>query len=102
MVVLRADGRMIGYYIGFVAPGLHYKTTLTFTTDIFYIAPEHRGRGNGDLLLGALERELKRRGVKLAYVGSKNHKPSEFLFTANGYEPCETLFCKWIGDDHGA
>ncbi len=42
-VALREAGAIIGYYVGFVAPGLHYKTCLTLTTDIFYLDPDRRG-----------------------------------------------------------
>ena len=38
--VIREAGEMIGYFIGFIAPGLHYKTCLTCTMDIFFIAQD--------------------------------------------------------------
>ena len=37
IVVLRQDGRIIGYYWGFIAPGLHYASCLTATMDIFFV-----------------------------------------------------------------
>jgi len=35
LVTLREAGRVVGYFIGFVAAGLHYRTCLTLTMDIF-------------------------------------------------------------------
>src|SRR5438105_80610 len=70
---LRVDGKLVGYWIAIVAPGFHYQSTLTATMDILWIMPQHRGQNAGKLLHGAMEQELKRRGVKLWWVGSKTH-----------------------------
>jgi GNAT superfamily N-acetyltransferase len=59
LVTLREDGEIVGYFIGFVAPGLHYKTCLTLTMDIFYVLPEHRGSGGGVILFKAVEKEAR-------------------------------------------
>src|SRR3546814_12396519 len=45
LVTLRKAGKIVGYFVGFIAPGLHYQTCLTLTMDIFYVLPEHRGDG---------------------------------------------------------
>ena len=39
MMVCRRNGLMIGYVIGFVRPHLHYRKSLTFICDIFYVLP---------------------------------------------------------------
>jgi len=63
-MVMRENGEMVGYFIGFIAPGLHYSTCLTCIMDIFYIKPEKRGAAlPGVRLFRAVEEELKRRGV---------------------------------------
>lgn len=95
---LRVDGVLAGYWICIVAPGFHYQSTLTATMDILWIVPEHRGRGAFKLLYDALERELRRRGVKLWWVGSKNHASIHGLLEAMGFQAAETYLCKWIGD----
>lgn len=38
-ITLRKAGQMVGYFIGFIAPGLHYSTCLTCQMDIFYVLP---------------------------------------------------------------
>lgn len=43
LVTLREMGELIGYFIGFIAPGLHYRTCLTCTMDIFYVRQDKRG-----------------------------------------------------------
>jgi GNAT superfamily N-acetyltransferase len=97
-VTLRKKGELIGYFIGFIAPGLHYKTCLTCTMDIFYVHPEHRGNGGGFTLFEFVEKELKRRGVDRWMVGSKLHKDASFLFERLGFERVEIYYSKMLGD----
>lgn len=94
----RENGEIIAYFVGFVAPGLHYRTCLTLTMDIFWVRPDHRGKSAGLRLFSAVENEAKRRGVKRMFMGSKLHKDSGWLFARMGYEPVETYYSKWIGD----
>jgi len=98
VVTLREDGKLVGYFVGFVAPGFHYKTCLTYTMDIFYVHPDHRGNGGGAIMVNCLEKELKRRGVKRIFMGTKCHRPSGWMFEKLGYEQVEIYYSKWIGD----
>lgn len=98
-VTLRETGLLMGYFVGFIAPGLHYQTCLTCHMDIFYVHPDHRGKRGGLILYKALEDELKRRGVQRIYAGFKVHMPeAERLYQALGYELCEKTYAKWIGE----
>lgn len=97
-MVVRDAGQLIGYFIGFVAPGLHYRTCLTLTMDIFYIHPEHRGNNTGFKLFKAVEGEAKHRGVDRLYVGSKVHLDASWLFQRLGYEEVERYYTHWLGD----
>ena len=98
LVTLRQEGRLMGYFVGFIAPGLHYKTCLTCTLDIFYVHPDVRGRMGGVRLFKAVKAELQRRGVKRWFVGSKLHKDASRLFEALGFAPVETYYSMWIGE----
>lgn len=95
---LRECGELIGYFVGFVAPGLHYQDCLTLHMDIFYVVPEHRGAHGGITLFSAVKREAKRRGVKAWYVGNKEHAKvhATALFEAMGFEKAETTYCMWL------
>lgn len=97
-MVVRERGELIGYFIGFVAPGLHYQTCLTLIMDIFYVHPEHRGNSTGFKLFKAAEDEAKRRGVQRMFVGSKCHLDASWLFERLGYERCEVTYTHWLGD----
>jgi len=97
-MVVRDAGELIGYFIGFVAPGLHYKTCMTLIMDIFYVHPDHRGNSTGGKLFKAVEVEAKKRGVQRMFVGSKCHLDASFLFEKLGYERCEVTYTHWLGD----
>lgn len=97
-VALRDAGELAGYFIGFVAPGLHYETCLTCIQDIFYVKPDERGQAAGKILFDFVESELERRGVQRLITNSKNHFPAAWMFDRRGYEPIETIHSLWIGD----
>lgn len=97
-VTLRDAGQLVGYFIGFIAPGLHYSTCLTCTMDIFYVRPDKRGGRAGVKLFKAVEEELRRRGVDRWFVGSKCHKDASWLFEHLGFEQVEVYYSKWLGD----
>lgn len=97
-ITLRDAGKLAGYFVGFVAPGLHYSTCLTCIQDIFYVKPDERGMAAGNILFEFVENELKRRGVQRLVTNSKNHFPAAWLFDRRGYESIETIHSKWLGD----
>ncbi len=97
-ITAREKGELIGYFIGFISPGLHYSTCLTCTMDIFYIHPEHRGSNFGFKLFDFVEKELKRRGVDRWYVGSKCHLDASWLFERLGFDRVEVTYSKYMGD----
>lgn len=98
VVTLRDVGRLVGYFIGFIAPGLHYQTCLTLTMDIFWTHPDIRGGLAGVKLFREVEKEAKRRGVQRMFYGSKLHRDASRLFEFLKMDPVETYYSKWIGD----
>lgn len=97
-VVAREMGKIVGYFVGFVAPGLHYQTCLTLTMDIFWLHPLARKGSSGIKLFRFVEAEARNRGVQRIFVGSKLHKDASALFERLKYDPVETYYSKWIGD----
>ena len=97
-IALRDAGHMIGYWTAFIAPGLHYGSTLTATLDMWFVAPDHENGVATMILMRAVESEYRRRGVKRSFVGEKNHRPCGRLYRAFGYAPVETHYSKMIGD----
>lgn len=95
---VREDGQLVGYYVGFIAPGLHYRTCLTCTTDIFYVAPHLRTGFCGIKLFREVQRELKRRGVQRWFMGSKQRADASALFERLKAEKVETYYSLWLGN----
>jgi GNAT superfamily N-acetyltransferase len=97
VVTLRFDGALVGYFVGFVKPGLHYNTCLTLQMDVYYIAQEHRNKAMGALkLFRKVEAVARKRGVAYIVHGSKLHKDSGRLFKALGYAPAEMWYGKFL------
>lgn len=96
-VTLRDHGRLVGYWVAIVAPGLHYKGCLTATMDIWNLLPEYENGVAAMILMRAVEKEYRRRGVRRAITGEKIHHPCGRLYRAFGYEPVETYYSKLMG-----
>jgi hypothetical protein len=99
-VALRDAGELIGYIISIVAPGLHYSTCLTAHMDILFVHPDRRDAAAKGVLMmiDTLEAELRRRGVKRWFMGTKLHKDIGVIFRRRKFEPVEMTYTKWIGD----
>lgn len=97
-VTLREAGALIGYFVGFIAPGLHYRSCLTCTMDIFFVHPDKRHGRAGIQLFKAVEQELRRRRVQRWFVGSKSHADASKLFEYLEFNKVETYYSKWLGD----
>jgi len=95
-MTLREAGKLIGYFIGFVAPGLHYSTCLTCHMDILFVHPEHRNGRAGTVLFKELEKELRRRGVQRWFVGTKCHHDISKFFERLGFERVEYVYSKML------
>lgn len=97
-ITLREAGALVGYFIGFVAPGLHYRTCLTLTMDILYVHPEKRMNGGGKVLFDFVKQEAQRRGVQRWFVGTKVHADIGPFLEKMGFELCEKTYTQWLGD----
>lgn len=99
LVTARAAGELVGYVILILGGALHYGSTLTAKMDAIWIHPDHRDGTAGKRLLAATKAELQRRGVKLWWMGSKDHKSIAALYRALGFEQQESYFALWLGED---
>ncbi len=78
-----------GTVVGFGSCGTTRHPSLPFSGEIYtlYVAPDHQRRGIGSLLLGALLRDLRRRGHRSALVWALSDNPSRFFYEAMGAVP---------------
>lgn len=96
IVTVRRHGLLIGYHVAIVSAHLHYASTLHGITDVYWIAPECRHGVTAMRLFQAVERELKRLGVKKLFTATKLHLDQGPLFERLGYKPVERLYAKII------
>jgi hypothetical protein len=106
-VVLREAGRVVAYFVGFVAPGLHNQACLVLTMDIFWLHPDYRDDDSlteveAEMLcmqlFEAVKAEAQRRGVHRPFFGSKFHKSADALFEALGMTQVESYYSAWWGE----
>ena len=97
-VTLRDKGKLVGYFVGFLAPGLHYFDCLTLQLDIFYVLPEYRGNAHGKKLMAHVHKAAKDKGANLWIMGLKEaHRPHmEKLLLECGFEPFERHYSLWL------
>lgn len=97
-VAAREAGQIVGYFIGFINPALHYRGCLTCIMDIFYIRRDKRVAMTGLRMFRFVEQELRRRGVKRWFMGSKVKADASVLFERLDFEKVETFYSKWLGE----
>lgn len=97
-ITLRDGDKLAGYYIGFIGPELHYRSTIENKQDIFYILPEYRGQNGGEVLFKRVQEESLRRGVMRWYVNCKAHHEAfaTKLFEKLGFAKSDVQFSKLL------
>jgi GNAT superfamily N-acetyltransferase len=97
ILTLRDEGRMVGYYLAFVFPHVHYFSSgLMSFTDVYYVQPRYRRGEYGVALLTEAERTLRDRGVTKAYLSCKVHKDLTPLFELLGWHKTDYAFSKML------
>lgn len=94
----RDEGVLVGYFVVFVSPHIHYKDHLFAKNDLIYLKPSYRKGFVGVKLIKFAEKCLKEDGVSVMVVNTKNHRPFHKLMMFLGFSPSETLYSKYIGD----
>lgn len=93
-VALRDQGKLVGYWTAIVVPHLHYETCLTAQMDMWNVLPDYENGIASMILMRAVHREYRRRGVQRSFCGEKIHRPCGRLYRAFGYVPVETHYMK--------
>ena len=96
IVTARNEGRLVGYFISFIAPHMHYQEHSFAVNDILFIAPEYRGSGVGADMFSYAEAELKALGVSVVMIAMKTHSPFDELCKGLGYSNVERVYSKYI------
>lgn len=98
VLTARSDGRIVGYHVSIVRPHLHYKSSLSSFTDMYYVSPDHRKGMVGVRLFKEAEKTLRARGVQKMFTGTKLSLDMGRIFERLGWVETERLYTKYIGD----
>lgn len=97
VITARCGTELVGYHISFVTPHMHYSNDLMCFTDIFFLKREYRKGLAGLGLFRAIEREMRKLGVKKLVTGCKVHLDLGVIFRRLGWTMTDHLYAKYIG-----
>jgi hypothetical protein len=101
LVTVRDAGALIGYHLAILQPHLHYRTSKTAFTDIYFVKRDYRaGTGIGLRLFREVTAALRRAGVQKIYTGCKVHHDISAVLERVGYRLTEKMFTLLIEEDH--
>ena len=89
VVTARADGALIGYYISFIMPHLHYQDCIIAMNDILFIKKEYRHGRVGMKIISFAEQELIKRGVHRMIIHVKTQHDFSPLLVHMGFNETE-------------
>ena len=92
------DGNVIGYFISFVQPHIHYASTTFAMNDVLYVKPDMRHTGLALKMFKWAEEDLKGLGVDVMTLHVKSDKMFASLCKEFGAERTEIMYSKFIGD----
>lgn len=94
LVLVRDDGRLIGYHSFVMRTHLHAKSTLMAFADVYYILPEYRYGRIGIKMFLFAESSLKDLGVKQIYNATTMKLNNGPIFKRLGYTHIEDVYVK--------
>ena len=92
IITARDSGNLIGYYLWFLMPHMHYcEAGPMGLTDMYFVLPEYR-RGVGAKLFIFSKMELEKRGVIKAITSCKAHSDQSAMLDALGWTLSDYTF----------
>lgn len=98
VMTARDDGKIVGYFISFIQPHMHYKDTVFAMNDILFIHPDYRKGSIGFKLFKKAEESLKGIGVDVVLIHAKVKNDFKPLMDKLGFNRAEYSYSKYIGD----
>lgn len=95
---VRDKEKLVGYFVVFVQPHIHYSEHVFAMNDIIYLDPDYRGGKTAFNLINFAESTLANSGVSVLMINMKVHAPFDKLLRGCGFENTEMLYSKYIGD----
>lgn len=93
-VTVRNEGKLIGYFLSFVIPHLHYKDHIFSSNDVVFVSKEYRKGTIAAKMFKFAEATLKEKGVTKMHVNVKLANDFGSLLERLGYVPIERIYEK--------
>lgn len=95
IATVRDDGKIVGYFVSFLMPHLHYADAGTCGyCDMYFLLKPYRIGGIGVRLLCFVEKCMKELGVVKLYWSFKVHQDHKKIFEALGFKPSDMMYTK--------
>ena len=96
VITCRDDEKLIGYSVFGISQHIRYTDCKLAKEDLYYIAPEYRGKGLGKRLFIETEEVLKKHGVNQIILTTKVYSDNSHILGKLGYDFFEKVFTKRI------
>jgi GNAT superfamily N-acetyltransferase len=97
LFTVRERGALIGYYVAFVYPHPHYRSTLFSLMDSYFILPRYRKGPVGIDLFRKMEDAMRTLGVQSMIATTKLHHNVAPIFERLEWRQVGLTFQKYIG-----
>lgn len=94
--VVRLKHKMVGYFVFFTVPHMHYQDHKYAMNDIVFLKPEVRGV-HTPAMFGYVEHCLKTEGISVITYHMKTYAEFHGLMEHLEYDHMEHLYTKYIG-----
>lgn len=98
VVTARDGGDLIGYFISFLMPHIHYSSHTYAVNDILFLDKRYRNASAGKGMFEFAETALKELGVSVMTIHMKTAIPFDSLCESLGYDYAERNYTKYIGE----
>jgi GNAT superfamily N-acetyltransferase len=93
-VTARDNGVLVGYFVCFIMPNLHFKDHVMASNDLIYLYPSHRKGYTAAKMIRYMEKVLKEKGVSRLLVNVKTANDFGILMDREGYTVIEHIYEK--------
>ena len=94
IVTTRDAGKLVGYFICFVMPNIHFKEHTMASNDLIYLSPSHRKGTVAASMIKFAEKTLEKRGISRLLVNMKLANDFGVLMERLGYVAMERIYEK--------
>lgn len=98
VVGARDQGQLVGYSVFYISSMMHYKSTNSASSDVIYLAPEHRTGFAGIKLIKASEDALRNKGITKVFWHVKVIKDFRKILYRIGYQDEDLVLSRIIKD----